>query len=361
MALWALAGGRDDVRRSGSTANVMVVGWSRTGDLTDARLSRDDVACVLQAAYPNAPAAAIPGWADQLWAFVHEIGDNDLVATRLAHQPDVAFGRVAGSYRYDAGAPENRRHQRPVEWFRRTPWDAVDPALRTELETPRTVHRVPDRSKVRVGRPHPLHVTPRLRRRRRRERRRRGRRRLASPRIIGQPTGHRDVDRRPYESRSARDRSSPNGRTARWVKLENAKPGTMAWNVTNGGKPGDLEGYASTVSAVHGDTVVLYVSTTAPTFHVEAYRMGWYRGAVAGSSGSRPRCRVSSRRPRTFTPGINMTEARWEPVAAGHDHHQLPAGAATCSSLSAPTVCSSSCHSPCVTTQASPRTSCRTR
>jgi hypothetical protein len=36
--------------------------------------------------------------------------------------------------------------------------------------------------------------------------------------------------------------SSPYGPTARWVQAENAKPGTTAWNVSNGGKPGDLEG-----------------------------------------------------------------------------------------------------------------------
>ena len=98
------------------------------------------------------------------------------------------------------------------------------------------------------------------------------------------------------------------------MKLENAKPGTTAWNVTNGGKPGDVEGYAGAVKrAVHGDTVMLYVSTTAPTFHVEAYRMGWYRGAGGRLVWQSPEMPGRQQAPATFTPGINMTEARWNP------------------------------------------------
>ena len=42
--------------------------------------------------------------------------------------------------------------------------------------------------------------------------------------------------------------------------------------------PHSIEGYPDHVSATTGDTVALHVSSTAPTFHVEAYRMGWYQG-----------------------------------------------------------------------------------
>ena len=107
--------------------------------------------------------------------------------------------------------------------------------------------------------------------------------------------------------------SSPYGRTARWVQVENAKRGTSAWNLT-GGTPGLIEGYASQVSAVHGDTVALYVSTVAPTFHVEAYRMGWYGGAGGRLVWSSPQQPGQNQGPGTFTPGINMTDASsWTP------------------------------------------------
>ena len=65
---------------------------------------------------------------------------------------------------------------------------------------------------------------------------------------------------------------------ARWVQEENARPGTSDWNIPVLGDQHAIEGYFDTVSATHGDEVRLYVSTTAATYHVEAYRMGWYQG-----------------------------------------------------------------------------------
>ncbi len=66
---------------------------------------------------------------------------------------------------------------------------------------------------------------------------------------------------------------------AEWVAEENAKPGTTSWQITGPAEGDAMEGYASSVSAVQGDTVSLYVSTAARSLHVEAYRMGWYGGA----------------------------------------------------------------------------------
>ncbi len=70
-----------------------------------------------------------------------------------------------------------------------------------------------------------------------------------------------------------------------WLAAENAMPGTDAWRITKdvpGAKPitaeGVIEGYADTTSAQPGDVVTLFVATDAPTWHVEAYRMGWYGG-----------------------------------------------------------------------------------
>jgi hypothetical protein len=121
-------------------------------------------------------------------------------------------------------------------------------------------------------------------------------------------------------------RSSPSGPVAPWIKDENAKPGTTAWNVSNGGKPGDVEGYANVVSAQRGDTVTLFVSTTAPSFHVEAYRMGWYKGAggrLIWRSSETPGKKQAA---PSFTPGINMTEARWDPSLKVTIDSQYPPG-----------------------------------
>jgi hypothetical protein len=64
------------------------------------------------------------------------------------------------------------------------------------------------------------------------------------------------------------------------IIAENALPGD-AWWVTTPQAAGDIEGYADKVSAQVGDVVTLRVDTKAATFHVEAYRMGYYQGIGA--------------------------------------------------------------------------------
>src|ERR1700730_13187503 len=65
---------------------------------------------------------------------------------------------------------------------------------------------------------------------------------------------------------------------ADWVTQENAKPGTADWRITKAPKPGEIEGYADAVSAQQGEHLALYVSTTAPVYDVDAFRMGSYQG-----------------------------------------------------------------------------------
>jgi hypothetical protein len=68
--------------------------------------------------------------------------------------------------------------------------------------------------------------------------------------------------------------------TAAWVVNENARPGTSAWRIPRRA-PQDIQGYADHVSAVSGARVKLYVDTTAASFHVVAFRLGYYQGLGA--------------------------------------------------------------------------------
>jgi hypothetical protein len=66
--------------------------------------------------------------------------------------------------------------------------------------------------------------------------------------------------------------------TAPWLIAENAKTGTLDW-ICNHVQPNHaLEGFASQVSAVHGDDVALFVNTTARAVQAQVYRMGYYQG-----------------------------------------------------------------------------------
>lgn len=64
--------------------------------------------------------------------------------------------------------------------------------------------------------------------------------------------------------------------TANWVIAENRRPGSTAWVI--GATRGTIAGFADQTSAQVGDTVTLYVTTNAPAFTVQAYRMGYYGG-----------------------------------------------------------------------------------
>ncbi|MGE5226262.1 MAG: N,N-dimethylformamidase beta subunit family domain-containing protein [Planctomycetaceae bacterium] len=99
--------------------------------------------------------------------------------------------------------------------------------------------------------------------------------------------------------------------TAAWVIEENAKPGTRDWRIASAA-PTDIQGYADRVSAQRGDKVRLYVDTTAATYHVDAYRLGWYGGDGARLVWSSAALNgVHQRRP-TMDPKTHMVEAPWK-------------------------------------------------
>lgn len=116
------------------------------------------------------------------------------------------------------------------------------------------------------------------------------------------------------------------GPTAEWVQRENARPGTTAWRIQGTQHRGDLEGFADRVSAVQGETVALYVSTVAPKFHVDAYRMGYY-----GGTGGRLVWRSSAQtgevqEPSTLDPVTHMIEAPWHESMKVTIDHSWPPG-----------------------------------
>jgi hypothetical protein len=107
--------------------------------------------------------------------------------------------------------------------------------------------------------------------------------------------------------------AGPVGVEASWVVAENDLPGTTSWIIPPA-TPTGIEGFSNRNYAAVGDSVNLYVSTTAQSYHVVAYRMGWYGGKGArqiwvsgqATGGVQPACPV--------TPGINMVSCdNWQP------------------------------------------------
>lgn len=98
---------------------------------------------------------------------------------------------------------------------------------------------------------------------------------------------------------------------------ENQKVGTPGWQLPNNPLAWDkVRGFADRVSAQRGETVSLHISTEAPSYRVEAFRMGYYGGVGARLVW------VSDEVPGSVQPFARtdaatfMREAPWEPSTA---------------------------------------------
>jgi hypothetical protein len=107
--------------------------------------------------------------------------------------------------------------------------------------------------------------------------------------------------------------SGPDGIEATWVVKENERKGTPDWQITNPNGAGGIEGYASEVQATAGQDVTLYVSTSAPTYVVQAYRIGYYGGDGARLVWQSPTEQGVVQPTCPVTSGTNMVECSWSP------------------------------------------------
>jgi restriction system protein len=95
----------------------VILGWPELGDLSACE-SRTDMAALVGENYPHEGKATLSNWTGQLWRFLREVREGDLIVCPLKTRPTVALGRVTGSYRYESDADPGFRQVRPVEWLR---------------------------------------------------------------------------------------------------------------------------------------------------------------------------------------------------------------------------------------------------
>ena len=102
-------------------------------------------------------------------------------------------------------------------------------------------------------------------------------------------------------------------KTRSFPLAENQRPGTSAWRIRHLGAPDAINGYADQQSVLPGQSFRLYVSTTAKSFQVKAFRFGWYQGRQARLVWASPQ--VAGRRQTAVNtaPGTHMVTAPWRP------------------------------------------------
>jgi hypothetical protein len=94
---------------------------------------------------------------------------------------------------------------------------------------------------------------------------------------------------------------------------ENSLPGDPNWKVRHLGRPEEIVGYAGQASVLPGEQITLYVSTTARSFTVKAFRMGWYRGDQGRLLWQSGTVRGHRQRAADLVKPTNTVETRWGP------------------------------------------------
>jgi hypothetical protein len=94
---------------------------------------------------------------------------------------------------------------------------------------------------------------------------------------------------------------------------ENSLPGNPDWPIRHQGTREAMMGYAGQASVLPGQAITLYASTTARSFTVNAYRMGWYRGARARLVWRSGTVHGSQQGKAAVTAPTNTVQTAWGP------------------------------------------------
>jgi restriction system protein len=101
--------------------NVIALGWAEAGDLSELKMDRDAFKALISKTFPQDKPGSIPVSAGQLFRFIHEIKQGDIIVYPSKTDRQIHIGQIEGSYHY---APELDRHYpntRPVKWLKSLP------------------------------------------------------------------------------------------------------------------------------------------------------------------------------------------------------------------------------------------------
>ena len=115
LTVWVVRGG-ENLRYLPrfDSENIVGIGWSELPE-SPLKMSRQELAAMMRATYPDALAGTIANNSGQVWNFINTIALGDLVVVPLQASGSYRIGRVVG--------PAERRENlaelvavRPVEW-----------------------------------------------------------------------------------------------------------------------------------------------------------------------------------------------------------------------------------------------------
>lgn len=101
--------------------DCVALGWSKMGDLSSIKADREAFKARVAQVYPEKKSAAVANNAGQLFRFLHEMKQGDLVVYPSKSDRQVHLGRVVGDYRYSPNAEAGYPQVRAVRWLRSVP------------------------------------------------------------------------------------------------------------------------------------------------------------------------------------------------------------------------------------------------
>ena len=118
MAIWLVrAGSHGEFEQKFFQEKRVYVTWDKLDSDLSKLADRPALVALMTAAHPEDKPKRILNHSSQVWPFVSEMKQGDLVVLPLKSQPLVAIGEIAGDYHFEAGGPDPFFHWRPVKWL----------------------------------------------------------------------------------------------------------------------------------------------------------------------------------------------------------------------------------------------------
>jgi len=120
--LWGIHGGQTgDADSIFLKKNQVALGWDKMGDLGALEATRDAFKKKIIEMYPDRKPGYFPLATGQLFRFVHEVKDGDLIIYPSKRDRRVHIGEIIGPYQYITKSADTYPHRRPVKWLKDFP------------------------------------------------------------------------------------------------------------------------------------------------------------------------------------------------------------------------------------------------
>jgi restriction system protein len=120
--VWGIHGGRTgDADSLFLQHNCVALGWHEVGDLSRLPAERDAFKSRVGDVYPDWKTGKKINGASQLFRFVHEMREGDLVCYPSKADRQIHIGKIAGRYQFDSSPVSTYPNRRATQWLTSVP------------------------------------------------------------------------------------------------------------------------------------------------------------------------------------------------------------------------------------------------